>query len=869
MTLRKRITLGVIALVAIVLVVGAAAVSQLELKQQKDRIEQFVFEKTGRHLQINGSVNMQVVPWPGLSMRDVVMGNASEFDDAEFARVSSSELQLEVLPLLVGSVKIKSVTLQGLSLKLQRAADGKTNWDDLMATTSVVAAETDSDVVQEVEAGAPVIAALAAGGVKVRDANISYVDERDSSYFTLNDLNLDTDTVVLLEPFAFESDFALTSSAGSGLRSEVTAKGDIALDLANNIYQLQQLALSTLNTGSTLPLDPLPVSFNGELVADLNAQTVDLIVSDGTLSGVPVVGEFNAVGLLEDTRLTGVLTSGEFDASTVIQQINPTASEFFSPELFQNSSVSARFEKSQDSLLIQNVRVSVSDVELTGDFQIANLSSSGVLSGQLQSNGFDPAPWLQSVGLTIPNEGAMQTAQLSAAVRQSGQLLAFNQLEIQLDDSKISGDIEVSDINADNLPITYALFVDKFAIDGYLDATTQSISDSVSPRPLPATEDEAHGRIPIEWLRTLDLEGEVTFEQMTLGDIQIQNAIVPVVARQGKIEIQQAKADLYAGTFFSSASLDVQSDEPLLTLTGNLNGLKAEPLLQDALHKDAPLTGIAHLSIDVLSRGELWSQLLEHANGAVSLSVTDGRLSGINIASELRRAGRLLTLGDAPGDALVVGSQYIESHDLDKAALQGVSSVTDFNELSLSAVIADGVLQSDDLVFNSPNLRLSGEGGVNLRTHMVDYLLHMMVTDSAELASDELLQRLAGVELTLPVRGPFNDLSEDLTGLLVKAFESDLIGEIKSRFDGFPTASREGDSQEREVTELVESEKEALRQRLEKEQQEATAATREKKQDSQLGEETRERQIELDKDALKEKLQNNLKKDLNELLGEN
>ena len=154
--------------------------------------DRFVFEKTGRHLQINGSVNMQVVPWPGLSMRDVVMGNASEFDDAEFARVSSSELQLEVLPLLVGSVKIKSVTLQGLSLKLQRAADGKTNWDDLMATTSVVAAETDSDVVQEVEAGAPVIAALAAGGVKVRDANISYVDERDSSYFTLNDLNLDT-----------------------------------------------------------------------------------------------------------------------------------------------------------------------------------------------------------------------------------------------------------------------------------------------------------------------------------------------------------------------------------------------------------------------------------------------------------------------------------------------------------------------------------------------------------------------------------------------------------------------------------------------------------------------------------------------------
>ena len=127
----------------------------------------------------------------------------------------------------------------------------------------------------------------------------------------------------------------------------------------------------------------------------------------------------------------------------------------------------------------------------------------------------------------------------------------------------------------------------------------------------------------MDWLRKLDLEGEIVFEQVSLAGMQAQNAVVPVTAREGRIQINEAKADMYAGSFFSTISLDVQSDEPLLTATGNLNGLKVEPLFQDAQSKDALLTGIANLSVDVLSRGSRWSQLLEGASGALSLRITD------------------------------------------------------------------------------------------------------------------------------------------------------------------------------------------------------------------------------------------------------
>jgi len=842
MTLFKRITLGVIALA--------------------ERIEQLVLEKTGRDLQISGEVNARLFPRLGLSLQNVVMGNAAEFADTEFAAVESSELQVEMLPLLVGNIKIKSVTLHGLSLKLQRDSDGKTNWDDLMATTAVVATETDSSVVQEVEAGAPVIAALSVGGVVITDSSVSYSDERDTSYVALNELNLNTGKIVLSEPFAFESDFSLISSARTGLTSVVSAKGDVALDLANNIYRLQQLKISTVNSGPAVPVEPLTLSFNGELVADLNAQTIDAMVADGMVSGVPVAGEFHAAGLQDNLQVTGMLSSGEFDAAPVMDELGFAAQRYFAPELLQRSNITARFEQTQDALLIQEINVTAGDVELTGDFQIANLSSSGVVSGQVQSNVFDPAPWFSSIGLpsgTPLDLNRQQSAQLSTTVRQSGQLLSFNQLNLQLNDSEISGDIEISDVNAANLPITYALSVDQIDFDQYLpsDDETQTLTAEESVN--------SHQTLPIDALRQLDLDGEVTFGQVTVGGVRAQNVVIPLVAREGRIEFKEAKAELYAGSFFSTVSLDVQSDEPLLTVTGNLNGLNTEPLLRDVLKEEAMITGIANLSVDLLSRGVSWSQLRDGANGALSLRVTDGRLSGIDIASELRRAARQLTIGDVLGsklDEASDSSQEIDSVALDKVTLNGVSSVTDFSELSLSAVVADGVLQSDDLVFNSPYLQLSGEGGVNLGSKMLDYLLHVAVTESA-LQDDEALQRLVGLELTLPVRGPFNDLSVDLTRLLISAFESDLIGEIKSRLDtGLVT-------KEREVTDLIESEKEALRLRLEKEQQQAADVIREKKQQVELSAEERRKQLERDKDVLKEKLQNNLKKGLNDLLGEN
>ena len=167
MTPLKQITLGLVALLAIVLLVGAFVINHVDFSGYKPRIEQMVFEKSGRQMTIDGSVNVRVFPWIGVMLQDVTLGGASEFSDTDFASARATEIQLELLPLLTGNIEIKSLQLDGLSLALKRDADGKTNWDDLMSNTAVVETESDGDVVQEVEAGTPLVAALSIGGLRI------------------------------------------------------------------------------------------------------------------------------------------------------------------------------------------------------------------------------------------------------------------------------------------------------------------------------------------------------------------------------------------------------------------------------------------------------------------------------------------------------------------------------------------------------------------------------------------------------------------------------------------------------------------------------------------------------------------------------
>ena len=870
----KPFTTGLIALVALIVLMAALAVSQVDLTGHKERIEQLVLEQTGRQMKINGPVNAKVFPWVGLSLNDVTLSNAAGFEDPVFATAEQGRFQVQLRSLLIGKLKIKSVGLQGLSLRMRREADGKTNWDDLLSATAVVETETDGGDIQEVEAGAPVVAALSIGGLEITDADITYTDARDERYLVLNNFHLTTGAIVLSEAFAFESGFNLNSSRSANVISEIDVSGDIAINLNDNIHRLKNLKLASVSVGAPIVPEALTASVEGELVVDLNQQTMDFEILTGSVLGVPLTGEVHAADWKNNLWLVGELGSGDFEASRMFEQLGVTRDENFDPALLQNASFQTRFEHADDALKIPELVLNIGDMQAMGDIRIANLSTAAVVSGQLQSNTFNPAPWLRSFDLPISTEQVMQSARFDTSVRQSGQLLAFSELNVEFDETQVVGDVEIVDINSPNPPINFALTVDRLDVDRYLrtsDGEGKSVLDmvrntdsnalsdpaantntnpgAIQTEVLPENESQPSAEAPtdpsllaVENLRQIEIDGEVMIEQLTLAGVKASNAYLSVLAKTGKIEITEAKAELYSGSFSATASLDVQADEPLFTARGNLHSLQAEPLLQDMTGSDAALSGIANVSIDLLSRGNNQQQLLERTNGAFSVRLTDGVVRGIEFASELQRVA-----------------------DQESIRIIDSSVGTNFTELGLSAVITDGILQSDDLQFISSSVELTGEGGVNLAKHTLDYLLHIKVVEDPQLSLDD--QPLAGVETSVPLRGQFSDYSSDIQSILIHRFETNL-----RELNQNPEAGV-GAEQKAEVAGRIESEKAALRDRIEKEREDTATLIRENAQSEEeqepVPESEQEVELEREKDALKDKLKSNFSKGIDDQLGEN
>ncbi|OED39256.1 hypothetical protein AB833_17185 [Chromatiales bacterium (ex Bugula neritina AB1)] len=844
MKLLKRLLLGLIAVVALVVIAGAVLINTIDLNRHKDRIQQVVLDKTGRELQINGEISASFFPWIGLSLNDVSFANALNFAGADFAKVSSSDLRVQVLPLLTGTINVNLVELHGLELTLQKDSDGKTNWDDLMSTTAVVETNNGTDdVVQEVEAGAPVIAALSVGGLVVSDARVLWSDQQAGNEVVLESFNLQTGAIRLAEPFEFETDFTFSSDS-AGVAADVTVSGSITANPADNVYQLSGLQLKTNASGSGLPLERLEASVSGELIADLDAQTFDVTGLQIEAVDIPIRAEIHGTGLLGEPNIFGNIKSDPFDVAKLLSELKIELPPSFDQSLLTDAIIGAEFQQSGEQLLVKEFVAGTSGIRLNGDMQLTNLSRSPVLSGTISSDNFNPGPWAASFGVEPADKQVLQQAKISAAVRQSGQLLSLNNIDIDLDDFKLQGNIEVTDINAAVPALKFALAGSEIDLDQYLPAATEEVpaAEESAPADTGAT---AAPLFPVDLLRELNIDGEVTLARLKAAGITVTDIALPIVAEQGRLELTEARAALYSGTVFSSLALDVAADEPRLTLSTNLNGVQAEPLLVDVLQDKAPLSGAAILSIDLLSRGNTIDDLLGRSSGAINTRFTDGALNGINIAHEIRKARAF------------IGGQQLSAVESELK--------TDFTELSISAEIENGVLHSDDLAFKSPLLRLSGEGAVSLVEQSVDYLLQVLVSATSEGQGGKELTELNGLKLPVPIRGKFNDLSTDFTGVLIAGLKSDFANQLRSRKDALI------EKQKAIAAERLKQKEDELKARLQAEREAAEAKAQERRKI--LAEKARAKQIELEeqieaeKSALKDKLENKLKKGLSDLLG--
>lgn len=124
----KRVFTGAVALSAAVLVAGYAMVSSLDVGQVADFAKAEVKSLTGRELTIAGPVKLDISLVPSVDLQDVHFANASWGSRPNMVSLKRLEIEVELLPLLVGEVVVKRLIVVEPDVLLEIDAEGRSNW---------------------------------------------------------------------------------------------------------------------------------------------------------------------------------------------------------------------------------------------------------------------------------------------------------------------------------------------------------------------------------------------------------------------------------------------------------------------------------------------------------------------------------------------------------------------------------------------------------------------------------------------------------------------------------------------------------------------------------------------------------------------
>jgi AsmA protein len=327
--------------------------------------------------------------------------------------------------------------------------------------------------------------------------------------------------------------------------------------------------------------------------------------------------------------------------------------------------------------------------------------------------------------------------------------LALTKLDLKLDDSRLTGSMEVQ--NFANPVLRFELLLDKIDVDRYYVAEKPAAPEAntapttAAPQPLEPS---------FAALRSLDAQGKFRIQELKAIGLHLQDAQIQLVAKNGLITVGPSQAKLYGGAYQGTSVLDVRGKTPQLKLDEKLQQVQVGPLLKD-MQLFKRYSGTGNIDLKLTTQGLDVDQIKKNLNGTAGIALHDGKIDGVDLAKLIEQARALA--GKAKGEPVT--------------AKTTASDATVFKSLTANLRMTNGVAQNDDLALDGPNLRATGRGSVDLVRETLDYRLKVTVAGGAE-------QR--GTTLPVTIGGSFTkpsyrvDLGEVLKQEAQKKFDKSL-----------------------------------------------------------------------------------------------
>lgn len=302
-------------------------IATFDANAYKQELADLVQQKTGRKLDFEGDVGLTFYPALGMKLGALRFANAPGFGDRPMLAVKQASVSVDLLSLLRLQPEIAKLVLDGLQLDLERNAEGRSNWDDLL-TASTPSAETQKTPAAESDqAGLELVGTF--GGLDLSQADIRWADRQAGVEYELTDLNLKTGRIEAGQDFPLQLSLQLRGKDGLNAALHFLAQAR----LSEQSLRLAAMKLGVDAEGGPLPVEKALLNMGGDLGLALKGQqlsvqgfSLDVKTQGGSLpqTEAAIGGDIGfdldrqlltVAGLSLETKLTGdMLPTGRLDS---------------------------------------------------------------------------------------------------------------------------------------------------------------------------------------------------------------------------------------------------------------------------------------------------------------------------------------------------------------------------------------------------------------------------------------------------------------------------------------------------------------------------------------------------------------------------
>jgi uncharacterized protein involved in outer membrane biogenesis len=700
------VLLAVLALTVGGLVAGAGLV--LNSAPVRERLAEAVQRATGHPLRLGGGLGVAWSLTPALAVRDAALLNGAGFSRPEFAMVRRIEASVALLPLLSGRVEVRTLTIEGADVLLERDASGRGNWQRPVAAVAApgkASAHHAAPVaIGHVQLDDARVALLGGPALDIRSLGVSPAGGPITGSVALNGVALKLkgqSGAMTAAPFPLE-----VSAAGGGLTIAVTGQVGGVLDLRGAAPDLA--AASTL-AGRALP-SLRDVQVSGRIAAD-GAEDLHLTVGDSDLGAVlpglrlmgltaTAPGPGQPVQVLAQGMLRGLPLAGGLTMPRLPMQAGPAPFQLTLTTEGGSASASGSLDRGWEAVV---------------SAKVADLQALGVKAGIALPSVHDAALDLRV--LPAPEGDRVLLRGIRLSMRQGD---VAGDLSVGLSPRpSVKGTLETTRIDLDD----WAAPVVPASTPGAAAPAAQPAAPAeTGPRPLFSTRP-----LPFALLRLMDADVRLAVSQAMLHGAVYRAIGAQVVLQDGKLRLDQAQMRSPGGVVQARLQADATVVPPLATLAVMAPGLDAGGLAMALGLAEGAAAGSVDVDMEVRTAGADPHTMAATLGGHLGLALVDGEVDNQALFQVL---GVVLRGVNLP---------------FDKGGRSRVRCLA----TRIDAVGGQATVRT--LALDTTRLRLEGDGLLDLGNETMDLHMRPVIRMGGTLGA------LGGGGVSVPVRliGPF------------------------------------------------------------------------------------------------------------------